>query len=182
MIERVQYTNFKALKDVGFRPAPLTVLVGPNSSGKTSVLEGLHYLAQAGTRSTLDYMRGPRDPTVLATRHAAGPTRIEIEGRWDGARHGGAAALTMGGHESPAVSGQWEGDPFEFAKGQPVSSEDRLRTFGRALASAVLLRFNAERLGAPSYSADEVPRVEYDGYGLATVIADLQTADRGRFA
>lgn len=41
MIESVHFENFRCLRDVELKLAPLTVLVGPNSSGKTSVLEGL---------------------------------------------------------------------------------------------------------------------------------------------
>lgn len=41
MIESVHFKNYRSLRDVELKLAPLTVLVGPNSSGKTSVLEGL---------------------------------------------------------------------------------------------------------------------------------------------
>ncbi len=41
MIESVHFKNFRCLRDVTLKLAPLTVLVGPNSSGKTTVLEGL---------------------------------------------------------------------------------------------------------------------------------------------
>ncbi|MFL5347592.1 MAG: AAA family ATPase [Hyalangium sp.] len=41
MIQSVHFKNFRCLRSVTLKLAPLTVLVGPNSSGKTSVLEGL---------------------------------------------------------------------------------------------------------------------------------------------
>jgi predicted ATPase len=41
VIESVHFQNFRCLRDVTLRLTPLTVLVGPNSSGKTTVLEGL---------------------------------------------------------------------------------------------------------------------------------------------
>ncbi|HLK99630.1 MAG TPA: AAA family ATPase [Myxococcaceae bacterium] len=41
MIQSVHFKNFRCLRDVKLNLAPLTVLVGPNSSGKTTVLEGL---------------------------------------------------------------------------------------------------------------------------------------------
>lgn len=46
MIRKVHFKNFRCLRDVELTLEPLTVLVGPNSSGKTTVLEGLtplHY-------------------------------------------------------------------------------------------------------------------------------------------
>ena len=42
MIRKVKFRNFKALREVAFDLEQLTVLVGPNASGKTTVLEGLH--------------------------------------------------------------------------------------------------------------------------------------------
>ncbi|HYO55006.1 AAA family ATPase [Archangium sp.] len=41
MIRKVHFKNFRCLRDVELLLEPLTVLVGPNSSGKTTVLEGL---------------------------------------------------------------------------------------------------------------------------------------------
>jgi predicted ATPase len=41
VIESVDFQNFRCLREVKLRLTPLTVLVGPNSSGKTTVLEGL---------------------------------------------------------------------------------------------------------------------------------------------
>ncbi|WNG53459.1 AAA family ATPase [Archangium gephyra] len=41
VIRKVHFKNFRSLRDVELTLEPLTVLVGPNSSGKTTVLEGL---------------------------------------------------------------------------------------------------------------------------------------------
>jgi predicted ATPase len=41
VIRKVHFQNFRCLRDVELTLEPLTVLVGPNSSGKTTVLEGL---------------------------------------------------------------------------------------------------------------------------------------------
>src|SRR5436190_18041176 len=47
MIHRAKFQNFKALRDVEVTfDSRLTVLVGPNGSGKTSVLQGMHALSQ----------------------------------------------------------------------------------------------------------------------------------------
>jgi predicted ATPase len=41
MITRASFRNFRSLREVDIDFAPLTALVGPNASGKSSVLEGL---------------------------------------------------------------------------------------------------------------------------------------------
>ena len=46
MIEKVHLQNFKCLRDVCLDLSQLTVIVGRNASGKTTVLEGMHYLAK----------------------------------------------------------------------------------------------------------------------------------------
>ncbi|WP_437751709.1 AAA family ATPase [Sorangium sp. So ce1389] len=46
MIQQVSFTNFKSLRRVDAGLERFTVIVGPNGSGKTSILDGLRYLAQ----------------------------------------------------------------------------------------------------------------------------------------
>src|SRR4051812_14931512 len=49
MIHGVRFRNFKALRNVELALERFTVLVGPNASGKTAVLEGLHHLTRLAT-------------------------------------------------------------------------------------------------------------------------------------
>ena len=44
MIKSVTFRNFEALADVTFEPSPLTVMLGQNGSGKTSILERIQHL------------------------------------------------------------------------------------------------------------------------------------------
>lgn len=52
MLTRIEIQNFKAFGELAqFDLAPLTILVGPNGSGKTSVLEAIGLLAQTAPRA-----------------------------------------------------------------------------------------------------------------------------------
>jgi ABC-type lipoprotein export system ATPase subunit len=53
MIEHFQIRNFKSCKNAPFRFGRITVLIGPNSSGKSSVLQALTLLKQSLNSSAL---------------------------------------------------------------------------------------------------------------------------------
>jgi len=46
-LNRIQVSNFKSLKDISIEPSKITVLIGPNSSGKSSILQFLAILKQS---------------------------------------------------------------------------------------------------------------------------------------
>jgi AAA15 family ATPase/GTPase len=41
MIAAVQFRNFKALRSTGVKLAPFNLVLGPNGSGKTSLIQAL---------------------------------------------------------------------------------------------------------------------------------------------
>lgn len=71
MIERVTIRNFKSLRDVSVGLERFTVFVGPNASGKTSVLQALDLLCQAFQEPEFhlslvqSQSRGAREPVEL---------------------------------------------------------------------------------------------------------------------
>ncbi|MBT2441715.1 AAA family ATPase [Streptomyces sp. ISL-36] len=72
-IEEVRLTAFKSFRDEAFRLAPLTVLIGRNSSGKSNALDGLEVLSRLA--------RGEDIAEALESRHSAsGPVRGGLAG------------------------------------------------------------------------------------------------------
>jgi predicted ATPase len=63
MIDHLRIQNFKCLRDVSIDLGPLTVFVGPNDSGKTSILEAIYLLGQTTIRQTCQ--RGPDEHAVF---------------------------------------------------------------------------------------------------------------------
>src|SRR5256885_1790707 len=47
MIRTLRIQNFKALKDVRIALTPIHLLIGPNDSGKTSILEAVNTLSRS---------------------------------------------------------------------------------------------------------------------------------------
>jgi hypothetical protein len=80
MIQQVFFANFRALRGVEVALGPLTVIVGPNASGKTTMLKGLQYLLEAVRETNpYDYFEHNRNPLLLASRSSIGRTRVGIE-------------------------------------------------------------------------------------------------------
>lgn len=49
MIKKIKIENFKSIKNLEIELAPLTIFVGPNGSGKTSILQAIALMSQAST-------------------------------------------------------------------------------------------------------------------------------------
>lgn len=83
MLERLQVKNFKLLRDVDLallREAP-TVLIGTNSSGKTTVLEVLDFLARCATDGLNAALVAHGGLSAVRTIGVAAP--VEIRSTWN---------------------------------------------------------------------------------------------------
>lgn len=181
MIQTVSFTNFKALRDLTISLERFTVLVGPNASGKTSVLQGLDslfFLRHNDPR----YFSKERDFYILRSHGAPSDGSVVIRGTGTWAGMPGQLELSLFESGSIPPTVMWE---LKMAHG-----DRRLRIYedqdpreryeeqeGTLLADLTptvdLLRLDATRLAQPSYSAALVPRIAPDGEGLAAVLADM---------
>ncbi|WP_438031539.1 AAA family ATPase [Sorangium sp. So ce204] len=80
MLQQVSFTNFKSLRRVDARLGRFMVIVGPNGSGKTSILDGLHYLARTTQAPLASVMRGTFDPPNLKSRGSTDAMRLAVTG------------------------------------------------------------------------------------------------------
>lgn len=191
MIQEVSFKNFKALRDVTVPLAPFTVIVGPNASGKTSILEGLDYLSQLGSSPPEDVFGsdGAR-ADALRTGGTTAEMTLSLQGVWNGVN--GELVLSCGaparkfGRWDYTLGGRWGGETLAF--GADFYRSVRLGIEGvikqnaettallHAVHSAVLLHLDPRNLAAPSFSEDMVPCVGSDGSELSAVLADMAIA------
>lgn len=184
MLDRVSFRNFKCLRTVDLDLGRITVLVGANGCGKSSVLTGIHLLSQAGLRSSdprvSEWSRlrklfsGPRDPRRLAPLGAT----IEFAMRQldaDELRLTIALPTATDDEHAPdprfAVRVDGPAGPLEASDdgSSRLLDDPRVRRF----ASVVYLHLDATLMVRPSPAVEEQPRMHFDGEGLASTLAWL---------
>lgn len=162
VLQSARFRNFKALRDLSIDLERLTVLVGANGCGKTSVLEGIDLVCRLHRRP----LGAPPDDTLLDTeallkRHpveqlkTAGtdwPVGVELKGQ----------DIHLLELRAPARRGDLFASP-EVLTGSP-----------KTLPRASRLRLQAERLALPSFiESGETPVLRPNGDGLASVLGTL---------
>jgi predicted ATPase len=69
MITKLRVQNLKCLRDVTLELGPLTVLIGPNDSGKSSLLDAIHLLGRTAQGPTVGVFQGATNVGQLLWRH-----------------------------------------------------------------------------------------------------------------
>ncbi|RKI39444.1 hypothetical protein D7Y27_21990 [Corallococcus sp. AB004] len=169
VIEKVQFRNFKAYRSLDLDLEPFTVLVGPNASGKTTLLDGLRMLA------TLAPSRTHTIPEQFRSFGANQPSSLTFQGP----RRGRALSeVVLGGPGANAVSSALYEEADPEIRQLILRASEGLR---QNLLAAVLLRFEARKLADASYSEEQVPTIASDGTGLASTIAFLKLSHEDQF-
>jgi predicted ATPase len=195
MIHRAKFQNFKALRDVEVTfDSRLTVLVGPNGSGKTSVLQGIHFLtqlAQASDNELRPHIARLSDFFSITT--SLDQFTLEIASRKvnDPGEQQVAATIDRDNQFQIRLSVSRNGDPdvFVWAIGYYGNRQlnwtgyhTRPGTFApEQFASAAFIRFSAARLATPTLVRSYPPRVATDGSGLAATLNHIKNKYPDRF-
>lgn len=72
MLQSFHIQNFKCLRDTTLDLGPFTVLIGPNDSGKTSILDALRLLGQTFTRPFTEVLGKINEGNALTWRRQSG--------------------------------------------------------------------------------------------------------------
>jgi ABC-type branched-subunit amino acid transport system ATPase component len=180
MLDKVRFENFKILKDVTCDLGQFNVIVGPNASGKTSMLEGMHYLSQLIPKHSIndiDYLfHGSRWFDMLHSGDCNDAMTLACFSNGDEVNFKASKSQVTVDRQKLGDSG-WFGGLIGRTSGSVPVSFEPLQDGNRAaksIKSMAFLHFEASQLAKPSYSEHENPRVEYSGEGLATVIANMK--------
>jgi predicted ATPase len=200
MIQSVTFSGYKALADVTIALADakpgerlrLTVLVGPNGSGKTSILEGIHDLTQVIAKGPEQVFSGPRNPARLIPAppkicrlslltNSSG-FQVLLRRGTEHADRGlnGWTAVTPEGETAWEYVRQSDDGRQKWCHWEE-EEDSIIKQELEEVAQSSFLRLEPARLAAPSYCERPIPRIELNGEGLASALADLKLNAADRF-
>lgn len=158
MITSVTLKNYKAHRDTTIGLGRFTVLVGPNGSGKTSVLEAIDRADRAFVRDLPEEVFPSKDGRPRSYhRSGIGALELALQMQVDGGERSRRISWTP--------STRWTHEVMGF----PL---DRLPN-----RSATFYRLEPRLLSSPSESRQERPFLEPDGRNLGDVLAALKVVD-----
>jgi predicted ATPase len=182
MITSIQLRSFKGHRDTTVPLGRLTVLVGPNGTGKTSVLQALSLMARLMNEEPGNVLRGDMSPQDLLRRAEPGLITFAAEGTDNALSWKLAMQFSDPGPQSnqQALRVDWaygKHGGYEETSSVPLDhtldAEKRVKA-ASLISPAVLYHFDARRIAAAAYSSEETPTVDADGGNTAVVLAALK--------
>jgi predicted ATPase len=195
MITRLRVRGFKSLLDFDVTLGPLTVLVGTNGSGKTSVLEAIKFLRDAVLRpvtlgeSSRSLYKGRfsrllsrqgAEPIVMVSSLVQEGAPMELTGEF---RHDSFdLSCTQGIQEfSKRVTNRLANAVAAWDHVEPASRDELSADVKLAAEGVAMHRLEPEAMARATYSDDTEPVLAVDGRNLAAVLDALQGTARERF-
>ena len=190
MIDHVELKDFKGHRHTRVPLGRLTLLVGDNASGKTSVLDALALLASMspapvsaliGEQSPGDLLRrGSAGPIVLATRGAAAGAASQLVVSIAQDKKPGSTEVIWNLRLQGVFRGQGFGTQGSVT-GAGGSSAGGWENIALVLGTAKLYLLRADRIAAAAYSAEPEATVEVDGTNTAVALAAMKLGNDEAF-
>jgi len=87
-LTRVLIRNFKAIEETVIELRDVTVIVGENGSGKSSILQALHWMFQSGRNHTIEARKQKNEGSTLSEKNATYMPSPEYRNAGHGAEYG----------------------------------------------------------------------------------------------
>lgn len=192
VLDRLHIVDFKGIHDLVVSPGRLTVFIGANGVGKTSILEAVS-LASLLIGDLLEEVgRVSKDAMFFRVEELPKSGLIHLTGRWERRQlvHHGATALEI----ELAIASQVTVVEIPAAENKPpriyIRRSDDKRHLGiptererdalRPMTRVSRLRLDPERIAAPA-ALRAPPILEPDGSGLPAFLQYLQGRRDGTF-
>lgn len=188
MLEQLELHEFKAHQATKLHLSRLTMLVGDNASGKSSVLDAL--TLQGSLRPPFkDVLRGAWSiPNLLRRGASSNQITLTSSGTRGADTWATTVHLTQADEQTFAIDasaqvGQQKHEANANADGhhQGYDYGGNWNELRAATGSAAIYRLRAEQIAAAAYSHDPDVRVGPDGTNTAVVLAAMKLGDDERF-
>jgi predicted ATPase len=181
MITSVRLQDFKGHRDTQIPLGRFTVLVGPNGSGKTSVLEALWLQRELAQRHPAGVLSGDWSSADLQRRGATGPIVLTSEGTSNKTAWRCRIELPVP-QRLPALDWRYG----EAAQQIPQVSNTPLGhivpQLDQVLGPTTVYKLDAARIAAAAYSDRPDADVEADGTNTAVALASIKLGYDEAFA
>ncbi|MEO8497898.1 MAG: AAA family ATPase [Planctomycetota bacterium] len=207
MITQVDIKNFKAIREASVDLTPVHLLIGPNDSGKTSVLEAIAAICRSvdhdATNSFLGRWQGrelvnsasPESQVEIAVEIADGNSMMTYRVRADfpdsGRQVRWQSAVARVDERDFKILANPDNTLSHHALTHANHAADAAKRpdwpiaqqVSQAIGGCWYLRWTARNLALPTaLNPDRRFRLEGNGFGLPTLIDDLLNYDRENFA
>jgi predicted ATPase len=186
MLKQLNLHEFKAHRATELHLSRLTMLVGDNASGKSSVLDAL--ALQGSLRPPLeDVLRGAWSiPNLLRRGASSNQITLASSGThgadtWATTVHLIQADDQKFTIDASAHVGQQNHEANASGDHQGYGYSGNWNAIRAATGSAAIYRLRAEQIAAAAYSHDPEVRVGVDGTNTAVVLAAMKLGDDERF-
>lgn len=202
MIKRLRVKNFKALRDIEMELTPIHVLIGPNDSGKTSILEVLAALCRSADHKLTEAFLGSwKNAELVWTGDSNLPITLEADFN-DSIIKTYGVSISFGllnsvtkqanvlneflddGTSKKEIRGQQNRDITAIGYSPFISGDigSKCEHVKELLRRAHYYRFEPSFLALPvAPDSKRSFRMEYNGFGLALLLDEILSYDRKRF-
>lgn len=190
MITSLSLKNFKSHKDttLNLDDSRLHAIVGPNGSGKTSILQIIDGLSQLTNRAVSEIFQANFSPEQVVTSGES-YSYVNLSGHWGTILQDWSARLIVeqlgdgtwdfiiGWTLEANVGSCWPIGKKNGESGRSSSLRNAPWPIPQALGYSSYLKLESSQLAKAAYSDDIVPTIGFDGSGLAPTLDYLRGAN-----
>ncbi|MEK7867669.1 MAG: ATP-binding protein [Planctomycetota bacterium] len=193
MVRSVRIRNFKCVRDVTLPLGKLTVFIGRNDTGKSSILQAVFLLSRLCAAPTATDSREWDEIRRVVPQETGKQPRLSFEVEFTrplGAAEARSSAILTFDHVLSRATCHIEGiDPIIHdddadSLAQHLVQKGAWDREAAELRKCVLFQIDPRKLSEPSTLGEEVPVpfLKYDGYGLASALRELAVQDSQAYA
>lgn len=184
MLTHLTLKNFKPIRHIDLELEPMSVFIGPNDSGKSSILQAVRYASQIASRRRIEEIfNGIHHLDHLQNKSGSGPICYKLSGYFPNIESFQWSFELSAVKTKLGISKEsWRTRTNQLQSARGRSFVTQLPEWlARFIQSAAYLHIDPNRLKQDSYSEEDTPQLEYGGTGLPSVLSAMQGLERDKF-